>query len=151
MDLDREKERRVWERVRGNQTMPPLKGDSLGPLEALPRENGTALFKLSRQLGGKQGEQLRKLSQEQSRLAWAVRGIGFIRGEEPARTPALAGKENPRRLLAACIGRCLEFARECSHRATDPDYGPVFAALSRQAGEQAAAMAEVLGEMENTK
>ena len=148
MQLDRETERRVWERVRGNPAMPPLKGDSLGTLEALVWENGAALLKLSRQLGGKPGEKLRKLSQEQTRLAMAVRGIGFLRGEATARSPAPAGKENPRRLLAACMARALEFVRECSHRAADPDHGPVFGALSRQGAEQAAMMAEILGEMD---
>ena len=147
MQLDREKQRQVWERVRGGNAMPPLKEDPVGKLEALARENGAVLSKLSRQLGGKQGEKLRKLSQEQIRLASAVRGMGYLRGEGPGRSPVPAGKEQPRKLLAECLGRAVEFHLECAHRATDPEQGPVFAALARQSADQAVGMAEVLGEL----
>ena len=148
MQLDREKQRQVWERVRGGNAMPPLREGPLGQLEALARENGAVLWKLSRQLGGKQGERLRRLSQEQTRLAGAVRGIGALRGEAPARSTAPAGKEQPRKLLAQCLGRAVEFHLECAHRSADPDRGPVFAALARQAADQAVGIAEVLGELE---
>jgi hypothetical protein len=148
MDLDREKERRVWERVRGGKTMPPLKGDSVGHLEKLVRENGEVLFRLSRQANGKQGEKLRRLSQDQNRLALAVRGIGYLRGESGSPSPASGGKENPRRMLAMCMQRCMEFCRECRDRGADPDHGPLFLHLARQASEQAVGMAEVLGELE---
>jgi len=148
MELDREKERRVWERVRGTQAMPPLRDDPVGRPEALVRENGAVLGRLSRQVGGKQGEKLRRLSQEQLRLANGVRGIGYLRGEPPARASAPGGKAAPGKLLGECLARCMEFHVECAHRATDPTHGPVFAQLSRQAAEQAAAMAELLGEME---
>ncbi len=151
MELDREKERRVWERVRGGKSMPPLKGDPVGSLEALVRENGAVLFRLSRQINGKQGEKLRKLSQEQNRLGMAIGGIGYLRGENGGRSPAPAGKEDPRRMIAECVGRCMEFCRECQDRAADPDHGPVFAVLARQSGEQAAMMLEVLGEMGSVK
>ncbi len=146
--VDREKEKRVWERVRDRGTMPPLKGDAVAPLEGLVRENGAALMKLSRQIGGKQGEKLRKLSQDQNRLGMAVRGIGYLRGESWSPSPASGGKENPRRILAACMQRCMEFCRECRDRGADPDHGLLFLHLARQASEQAAGMLEVLGELE---
>ena len=148
MELDREKERRIWERVRAGQEMPPLKGVGLDYLESLARENGAALQKLSRQVPGKEGEKLRRLGQEQNRLAWAVRGLGYLQGTPGhSHSPAPAGKEPAGRVLPQCLARAMEFRQVCADRAADPDCGPVFAVLARQSGEQAAVMAEVLGEI----
>ena len=148
MELDREKERRIWERVRAGQEMRPLKAEGLDRLEALARENAAALQKLSRKVPGKDGEKLRRLGQEQNRLAWAVRGLGYLRGEPGHNhSPAPAAKESATRILSQSLTRAMEFRQECADRASDPDYGPIFAALARQSAEQAAAMAEVLGEM----
>ncbi len=150
MELDREMQKRVWERVQSREPvqMPQLKRDSVKPLLYPAQENSSVYQSLSRQLQGKSGEKLRRLHQEAQTCIACIKGMCRLRGE-PVKIPQLtAPKEPARRALEKCYHREKQLWSEYENRAADPEHGVVFGRLAHQAREHCVTILELLGEME---
>lgn len=148
--IDQEMQKRVWQRVKGDggKQMPPLREENLKPWIMAAQENSLCYSHLARELGGKTGEQLRILSQQAANCAACARGICRIRGEQ-VKVPRLQpGKEPAGRMLEKCCHRERRLWEEAERKATDPEYGPAYRRLARQAGERYTAVLEILGRME---
>ena len=148
--MNREMQKRVWERVQGRQAeqMPPLKRDNLKALLYPIQENGAAYQNLSSQLGGRDGEKLRRLHQEQRRCASCIKGLCRLRGEQVKTPPVQVPREPARRCLEKCYHREKRLWQEYEDRSLDPDHGIVFGRLAQQAREHCVTILEILGEME---
>ena len=149
MELDRETQRRVWERVQRREPvqMPDLKRENPKQLLYPMQENSGAYQNLSRQLPGKSGEKLRRLHQEQQSAIACVKGICRLRGEQVKVPNLTAPKEPPRRALEKCYHREMQLCKECESRTADPEHGVVYSRLARQAREHCVTILELLGEM----
>ena len=148
--LDKELQAKVWQRVQSREKleMPRLGQENLKPLILTAQENLQAYHKLSRQMTGKDGEKLRKLGQEVQMCIACMKGISCIRGE-PAQAPRLnPGKEPVKRLLMQCCHRERRLCSELDRLTEDPEFGPVYSRLSRQAGDRWVLVLELLGETE---
>ena len=139
--LDREMQRRVWERVRGKDgaPMPPLMEDDLGPLARLLGETGGVYRQLGKQLPGREGERMRRLYQDAESSLACLRGLG-VRG-----VTVQPPKLQPRQALEGCCRREKQLYRELENRSADPDRGPVFRHLARKTADRWAVALEVLG------
>ena len=150
MELDREMQRRVWERVqqRAPEQMLPLKRENLKPLLYPAQENSAAYQSLSRRMPGKDGEKCRRLHQESQKCIACIKGMCRLRGEQVKLKPLPMPKEDPRRLLETCYRREKQLWSEYETRSADPDHGVVFGRLAQQAREHCVTIMEILGEME---
>ena len=148
--VDKEMESRVWQRVKSRQELPgeAPRRDNLKPWILAAQENTAAYRSLSLQLIGKQWEGLRRLETESIRLTHSLRGICALRGEPVKLLPLPAPREAPRRSLEKSLRRSLRLRQELQNRCQDPDYGPIFASLTRRAEDHCAALAEMLGRLE---
>lgn len=150
MELDREMQQRVWERVQRREPvqMPGLKRESVKPLLYPAQENSVSYQHLSRQMQGKSAEKLRRLHQESQKCIACIKGMCRLRGEQVNVPRLTAPKEPPRRTLEKCYHREKQLWMEYESRTADPEHGIVFGKLSQQAREHCVAILEVLGEME---
>ena len=149
--VDRQLEKRVWDRVcareQGNN-MPPLQRENLKPWILVAQENTAVLRGLQLQLIGKQWEGLRRLEGECSRMVLSLRGICAMQGERVKLNPVPTPREVPRRALEKCYHRTRRIWEEMQRRTADPEHGPVFRKLARQAEDHCSAMAELIGRLE---
>ena len=147
MELDREKQRRVWDRVRGDgEQMPQLRRMGLGELMWILRENAGAYRTLAKRFPGREGEILQRLHQECRQNIICLRGLCALTGEDRKGLPGEPPKESLRRSLEKCYFREKHLCEEFSARAADPEYGIVMARLARQTGDRCVAVLEILGE-----
>lgn len=146
-ELDRELQKRVWQRVQ-NREEPVLPAeDNLKALILTAQENAVAYQRLARQVSQKDRERLLRLHRESKQCIACLRGICRLRGEQ-VKEPRLPGtKEQPHRALEKCYHRERKLWSEWERRASDGEHGAVFAGLSRQAREHCMALMEMLGEM----
>ena len=150
MELDREMQRRVWERVQSREPvrMLNLKPENPKPLIYPVQENSVAYQELSRQLSGKTGEKLRRLHQEQQSAMACIKGICRLRGERVKVPKLTAPREPPRRTLEKCYHREKQLWGEYESRSAEPEHGVAFGRLANQAREHCVTILEILGEME---
>lgn len=149
--VDRQMEKRVWDRVRAREpaaSMPPLQRENLKPWILVAQENTAVLRSLQLQLIGKQWEGLRRLEGECNRMVLSLRGICTMQGETVKLNPVPTPREVPRRALEKCYHRTRRLWEEMQRRSADPEHGPVFRKLARQSEDHCAAMAEMLGKLE---
>ena len=148
--LDKDLQKRVWQRVQGDgaKQMPPLRQENLKPWIMAAQENALCYSHLARELGGKHGQQLKKLAQQAKSCAACARGICRIRGEQVKVPQLQPAREPAKRMLEKCCHRERRLWEEAERRSVDPEYGPAYSRLARQAGERYAAVLELLGEME---
>ena len=148
-NIDMQMQRRVWERVRGTGgQMPPLEEEPVKALLYPAAECLAAYQKLAGERKGREGEILRRLHREQRKTLACLKGICRLQGET-AKEPVLPpGKESSRRCLENCCRREQRLWEIYRQRQEDPGFGPVFAMLSRRAGEHWMTLLEILGEME---
>lgn len=148
--LDKDLQNRVWQRVQSREKveMPPLRQENLRPLILTAQENALAYQNLSRQFQGKDGEKLRRLRQESQKCIACMKGICCARGEQ-AKVPQLNWEKEPaKRSLMKCCHRERRLWTELEQLSGDPEYGTVYASLSRRAGERYADVLELLGNLE---
>ncbi len=147
---DREKERRVWQRVQGQppKEMPPLGRESWKAWILLAQENGVCLRSLSLQLIGKQWEPLRRLELENNRMVQSMRGLSALAGESIKLTPLASPKDVPRRALEKCFHRSRRLWEEFTRRSNDPEVGMVCQSLAQRAADHCATLAELVGKLE---
>ncbi len=148
--IDRDLQKRVWQRVQGEPAgaAQPQRRENLKLWLLLAQENAAAYQQLARQMKGKQGERLRRMAQELQHGISCARGICRLRGEQVKKLPLKPSTQPPQNTLTKCYHRELRLWEEAVRRASDPEYGPVFDKLSRQAASRCAQLTEILGELE---
>ncbi len=143
-NLDREAQRRVWQRVRGeapSQGQETPREQGLMGLIAREREDGAMLTQLSRQMG-----MLRAVAAQCSANAACLTGIyTMITGKRPP-LPPLPRRELPRDGLRQCYARRLQAMDACRQRAEDREYGAVFGQLAARCAQQCQQLLEALGQ-----
>lgn len=145
---DPAKERLVWQRVRGTETVPQAPPDR-GNLQALIMGEWTdaaVYLQLSRKFQGKAAATLQRLFREERTHASCLKGIyTLITGEKPTvRTPP-APSEPVEITLRKCYAREMRCLSEYEARSEDPEYGPVFRRLAEQELEHCRAILEIIG------
>ena len=148
--FDPEMAKRVWQRVQG-ETEPvtdPIPTASVQALAAAELEQAGRFLQLSGQLRTGEKALLRRLYEEEKGHAALLRGIQTMTaGKCPAMRSAPAKQTAPEVTLRKCYGAALRAAKEYENRASDPEYGPAFAALARQERSHCALILEILGSM----
>ncbi len=149
--VDKQMEKRVWQRVQSRKPdseSPERPRDNLKSCILTAQENAAACRDLSLQLIGKQWEPLRRMEQESLRMMHSLRGICLLRGEGVKVTPLMQPRDQPRRALEKCFRRSRRLWEEMENRSGDPECGPVFRRLARQAEEHCAVLTELLGKLD---
>ena len=149
-NMDKAMESRVWQRVQSRkpEEMPPMQRDNLKSCILAAQETAVACRNLSLQLIGKQWEPLRRLEIDSMKIAHCLRGLSALRGETVKLTPLTRPKDLPWRALEKCFHRTRKLWEEMERRGADPECGPVYRVLARQAQEQCVVLAELLGKLE---
>ena len=148
--VDKQMERRVWQRVQSRQEtpMPAPRQENLKPWVLVAQENTAVLRSLQLQLIGKQWEGLRRLEADSSRMVQALRGICLMQGEAVRLHPVPTPKEPPRRALEKSFHRTRRLREEMAKRSADGEFGIVFQSLGRKCEDLCASLAEMLGRLE---
>lgn len=148
--LNRDMQKRVWDRVQGKQAeqMPPLRRENWKSQLYPVQENGMVYQSLAAQLGGREGEKLRRLHQESRKCVACIKGLCRLRGEQVKAPVVQPGKEPPRRALEKCYHREKKLWQDWEEQSADPEHGVVFGRLAQQAREHCVTILEILGEME---
>lgn len=149
--VDKQMERRVWQRVQSRQepaeqSLSPQ--DKLKPWVLVAQENTAVLRALQLQLIGKQWEGLRRLEGDSGRMVYTLRGLCQLLGEPVRLSPVPTPKEPPRRALEKCFHRTRRLREEMLRRGAAGEYGIVFANLAQSCGELCTAFAEMLGRLD---
>ena len=149
--VDKQMERRVWQRVQSRQETPApaARQENLKPWIPVAQENTAVFRSLQLQLIGKQWEGLRRLEAESARMVYSLRGICLMQGESVRLNPIPTPKETPRRALEKSFHRTRRIREEMEKRGTDPEFGTVFRSLARKCDDLCAAIAEMLGRLES--
>ncbi len=148
--VDKQMERRVWQRVQSRQEMPPQpRQESLKPWILVAQETTAVLRALQLQLIGKQWDGLRQLERDSSRMVHTLRGISAMEGQIVRLSPIPTPKEMPRRALEKCFHRTRRLREELERRCGDGEYSPVFRVLADQCAQLCTALAEMIGRLEN--
>jgi hypothetical protein len=148
--VDKQMERRVWQRVQSRQDtpIPAPRQENLKPWVLVAQENTAVLRSLQLQLIGKQWEGLRKLEGDSGRIVQALRGICLMQGETVRLNPVPTPKETPRRALEKCFHRTRRLRDEMVKRSADGEFGIVFLSLARKCEDLCAALAEMIGRLD---
>ena len=147
--LDREMQRRVWERVQSREPtqMPHLPREGVRHLLYPAMENMTAYRNLSRRLPGKTGEIMARQYREMRKDIACMKGICRLRGEPVKPLRVVLPQDPPRRMLEKCYHREKQFQEAFASRSEDTDYGGAFRKLADQSRNRSVQLLELLGEM----
>ena len=145
-NYDAAKATRVWQRVQASQNQPDAQG--LTALIAEELEDAATYAQLAKRTGGKDGQILRQIAQTEHSHAACLKGIYTLMTGEPVnpRIPPLR-QEPAERTLRRCYGREMRCLAQYEARASDPEYGPVFARLAAKEREHCMMVLELLGRM----
>lgn len=148
---DKGMEQRVWQRVRGEQQSQP---ETHAPAADLPgmiqaeQIAAASYWAMSRRVGPKEAAVLQKISREEQAHAACLRGMYIqITGQKPTvQAPGPTREPLELALRKSYAGELRSIAAYQS-RATDPEYGHVFASLAKQEREHSRAVLELLGSL----
>lgn len=148
---DKAKAARVWQRVQGEVAANPTQG--LQGLIAEEWADAALYLSLSRRVQGNAGAILRKMGQEEQTHMACLKGIYTLQGtgrpEIPTPTPA--EKAPVSLLLRRCYGREMRCLAQYEARASDPEYGQIFARMAQQEREHCRQILELLGSLPTDK
>ena len=148
--VDKQMERRVWQRVQSRQEVaPPPRQESLKPWILVAQENTAVLRALQLQLIGKQWDGLRQLERDSARIVHTLRGISAMQWQVVHLNPVPTPKEIPRRALEKSFHRTRRLREEMERRGTDGEYGHVFRILADKCAELGTVLAEMIGRLES--
>jgi hypothetical protein len=148
--LDKQMEKRVWQRVQSRQEIsPPPRQESLKPWILVAQETTAVLRSLQLQLIGKQWDGLRQLERDSARMVHTLRGISAMQGQIVHLNPIPTPKEIPRRALEKSFHRTRRLREELERRCADGEYGFVFRNLVGKCDDLSTALAEMIGRLEN--
>ncbi len=140
-ELEEAMEKRVWERVRGEQQDP-----SLQVLTAAEKANAAVYLRLARMAQGPEKAPLRQLFERERRHGQMLGGIYLLTEDRPVSVRTAAPAADPMTVaLRKCYAASLKAAAEYAKRCNDPEYGPAFAHLAAQEQENCAMLLELLG------
>lgn len=148
---DAKKAARVWQRVQATQQpQQPPQPDMAGlpGLIAEEMQDAALYLQLSKRMGQKEAQILRRLAEEERSHAACLKGIyTLITGEQIAPRVAPSPNDSSERILRRCYGREMRCLAQYEARTADPEYGPVFARLAAQEREHCMAVLELLGRL----
>lgn len=147
-ELDRDLQKRVWQRVQGKNTMPTLGRQNLKPWMLAAQENAVTYQGLSRTFTGREAEQMKRLQQESQKCIACMKGICRLRGEKIKLGPLPQNKDNQRHLLEKCYHRERQLWENFEQQAVEPEHGIVFSRLAQQAQEHCVTIMEILGRID---
>lgn len=148
---DKAKAARVWQRVQGEVAANPTQG--LQGLIAEEWADAALYLSLSRRVQGNAAAILRKMGQEEEAHMACLKGIYTLQGtgrpEIPS--PAPVDKAPVAMLLRRCYGREMRCLAQYEARASDPEYGQIFARIAQQEREHCRQILELLGSLPANK
>ena len=148
---DKAKAARVWQRVQGETVANPTQG--LGGLIAEEWADAAVYLALSRRVQGNASAVLRKMSQEEQAHMACLKGIYTLQGagRPDIPSPPPPDKAPVSMLLRRCYGREMRCLAQYEARASDPEYGQVFARMAQQEREHCRQILELLGSLTQDK
>ncbi len=128
--FDREKAKRVWQRVQAGSPMKEV-AMSEGALAAAEMGESALYIKLSQRMRGGDSQVLRKIAMEDRQHAGILRGICRMNGGENIPKPGnVLQTGSLGQQLRVCYGRKMQIAAEYEKRMEDGQFGNVFAKLA---------------------
>ena len=148
---DKAKAARVWQRVQGEAAKDPTQG--LPGLIAEEWADAAIYLALSRRVQGNAGAVLRKMGQEEQSHMACLKGIYTLQGAGRPDIPAPPPLDNApvAMILRRCYGREMRCLSQYEARASDPEYGQIFARMAQQEREHCRQILELLGSLTQTK
>lgn len=144
--MDREMEKRVWERVKGCAEP----GIGLRGLELRCRESAAAFRLLAQGCRSDLRERLLALHRQEHCNALTIRGMRILDGEEPEQLKGYASQDVPRaQALAQAFRRSCQAQRDYAARCAEGDYAPVFRRLAEQEAGTMALILEMIAREKN--
>lgn len=149
--IDPKKAARVWQRVQAESAAPH---PEQGLLELIAQEwtDATTYLHLSRRFQGKDSAALRKMFEEEQSHTACLKGIyTLITGKRPTVQVLPPPQGDPENILRRCYGREMQCLARYEQKASDPEYGQVYARLAEQEREHCRLVLELLGNLKRKK
>ena len=143
--LDQDLQKRVWQRVQGKNSMPPLGKVNCKSWMLAAQENAAVYHRFAQSAQGREAEQLKRMYQECQKCIACLKGICRLRGERVEVRPLPREKEPRRNQLELCYSRERKLWEELDQYTCDSDHGLVYGRLARQAQEHCVTILEILG------
>ena len=146
--FDREKAKRVWQRVQGTLTPDSVPGHDLQELIVRESQDAAVYLHLSRRIPGRDGAALRQLYEQEQSHAAILRGIcALTTGYRPGVSAPQPENGPVEVLLRRCYGREMRCLAQYESRSADPEYGQIFARMAQQEREHCRQILELLGSL----
>ncbi len=148
---DKAKAARVWQRVQNAAPVVPAQG--LQGLIAEEWADAALYLALSRRVQAPHNAILKKLSQEEQSHMACLKGMYTLQGSGRPEIPSPPPVDNApvTVLLRRCYGREMRCLAQYESRASDPEYGQIFARMAQQEREHCRVLLELLGSISQTK
>lgn len=145
--IDKAKAARVWQRVQGEAAANPTHG--LQGLIAEEWADAAIYLSLSRRVQGNAANILRKIGQEEQSHMACLKGIYTLQstGKPDIPPPPPMDKAPVSVILRRCYGREMRCLAQYESRATDPQYGQIYARMAQQEREHCRLILELLGSL----
>lgn len=144
-NYDAAKATRVWQRVQASQQSQP-DAQGLPALISEELEDAATYAQLAKRLGGRDGQTLRSLAENEHSHAACLKGIYTLMTGEPINPKIPPTRQEPaERTLRRCYGREMRCLAQYEARSGDPEYGPVFSRLAAREREHCMTVLELLG------
>ena len=145
--IDKAKAARVWQRVQGNVTADPTQG--LGGMIAEEWADAALYLSLAKRVQGNAAAVLRKIGQEEQSHMACLKGIYTLQGNgrPDVPSPPPVDRAPIGTLLRRCYGREMRCLAQYEARASDPEYGQIFAKMAQQEREHCRQILELLGSL----
>ena len=149
--IDKAKAARVWQRVQGEAAANPTHG--LQGMIAEEWADAAIYLSLSRRVQGNAANILRKIGQEEQSHMACLKGIYALQGTGRPDIPAppAVDKAPVSVILRRCYGREMRCLAQYESRASDPEYGQVYARMAQQEREHCRLVLELLGSLPQDK
>ena len=145
--FDKEKARRVWQRVQATN-QPPTPEQDLASLAAAEQAESGFCMQLAKGMQGQDSRFLRQMAMEDGQQGQMLRGICRMTGRPyPQKVPPLQTKGNLLQQLHLCYGRKMQMAAEYEKRGNDPQFGHIFQRLSQQEQAHCRTLLAILGKL----
>jgi rubrerythrin len=146
-NYEKAKAARVWQRVQGAAAEDPARG--LPGLIAEEWADAAVYLALSRRVQGQPSAVLKKMSQDEQAHMACLKGIYKLQnaGQPDIPAPPPFDKAPVSTLLRRCYGREMRCLAQYESRASDPEYGQVFARMAQQEREHCRQILELLGSL----
>ncbi len=140
-EIEESMEKRVWERVRGEN-----QGPSLQVLAATEKSNAAIYLRLARMAQGPEKALLRQLFERERRHGQLLGGVHRMTTDKVLSVRTAPPAADPMGVtLRKCYATSLKAAAEYERRSRDPEYGHAFAHLAAQEREHCVMLLELLG------